>query len=82
MVLGVADNGPGIEEDALSRLFDPFFTTKAVGDGLGLGLFICFGIVQDLGGSIAAANRPEGGALFRVALPAAPAASGEPHGER
>ncbi|MGY6563611.1 MAG: sensor histidine kinase [Halomonadaceae bacterium] len=82
VVLGVADNGPGIEEDALSRLFDPFFTTKAVGDGLGLGLFICFGIVQDLGGSIAAANRPEGGALFRVALPAAPAASGEPHGER
>lgn len=81
VVLGVADNGPGIEADALSHLFDPFFTTKAVGDGLGLGLFISFGIVQDLGGSIAAANRPEGGAHFRVALPAAPVASGEPHGE-
>ena len=79
VVLEVADNGPGIEDAALSHLFDPFFTTKAVGDGLGLGLFICFGIVQDLNGRIAAANRPEGGARFRVTLPAAP---GESNDER
>lgn len=79
VVIELADNGPGIEEAALSHLFDPFFTTKAVGDGLGLGLFICFGIVQDLGGRISAANRPEGGANFRVSLPAAAPAPGEPH---
>lgn len=77
--LRVADNGPGIEEAALSRLFDPFYTTKAVGDGLGLGLFICFGIVQDLGGRITAHNRPDGGACFELILPAAPA--GESHAD-
>lgn len=70
-VISVADNGPGIEEEALAHLFDPFYTTKAVGDGLGLGLFICYGIVQDLDGRITAGNRKTGGAWFRVTLPAA-----------
>ncbi|MBB3142349.1 sensor histidine kinase [Halomonas organivorans] len=72
MTLRIADNGPGLDEAILSRLFDPFFTTKAVGDGLGLGLFICFGIVQDLEGRISAANLPQGGACFEVTLPLAP----------
>lgn len=90
LVLTVADSGPGIEEAALARLFDPFYTTKAVGDGLGLGLFISYGIVQDLGGRIAAGNRPGGGAWFQVTLPAAPSAgvsaanasvTGEPHAD-
>ncbi|MFG6176758.1 ATP-binding protein [Halomonas sp. THAF12] len=80
MTLRIADNGPGIDEAILSRLFDPFFTTKAVGDGLGLGLFICFGIVQDLEGRISAANLPQGGACFEVTLPLAatqPSSEGE-----
>lgn len=71
VVLRIADNGPGIDAAILSRLFDPFFTTKAVGDGLGLGLFICFGIVQDLEGRISATNLEQGGACFEVTLPLA-----------
>lgn len=71
LVVTVADNGAGIPEELLEQLFDPFFTTKAVGDGLGLGLFISYGIVQDLGGRIHAGNRPSGGAWFRVELPRA-----------
>ncbi|WP_136248991.1 sensor histidine kinase [Halomonas borealis] len=70
-VLRLTDNGPGIDAAILSRLFDPFFTTKAVGDGLGLGLFICYGIVQDLEGRITATNIEQGGACFEVTLPLA-----------
>jgi len=68
--LVVADNGPGIDEATLEHIFDPFYTTKEVGDGLGLGLFIAYGIVQDLKGRIRAENRPAhlGGAVFHVIL--------------
>jgi two-component system, NtrC family, C4-dicarboxylate transport sensor histidine kinase DctB len=65
----VADNGPGISRDQIGKIFDPFFTTKALGKGLGLGLSISYGIVQDFGGQIHAANRPEGGAELTVELP-------------
>ncbi len=68
-VVSIRDNGPGIPEALLDKLFDPFFTTKAVGDGLGLGLFISFGIVQDLGGRLQAGNNRTGGAWFRAELP-------------
>lgn len=69
VVLGVADNGPGIAEENLTRIFEPFFTTKSSGKGLGLGLSISSRIVDDLGGRLSAANRPEGGALFTIRLP-------------
>jgi signal transduction histidine kinase len=62
------DSGPGIKEP--HRVFDPFYTTKPVGKGTGLGLSICFGIVQEHGGRILCYNRQEGGAAFRVELPA------------
>ncbi|MDN3554641.1 sensor histidine kinase [Halomonas maura] len=81
VVLRIADNGPGIDEAILPRLFDPFFTTKAVGDGLGLGLFICFGIVQDLEGRITVTNLEPEGACFEVTLPIA-ADRSPPDGER
>jgi signal transduction histidine kinase len=66
------DTGPGIPPDALQRVFEPFYTTKDVGQGTGLGLAIAYGIVQDHGGRIVAANDPDGGAVLTVALPAAP----------
>ena len=66
----IADSGPGIPVQALPRLFEPFFTTKEVGQGTGLGLAITYGIVQEHGGRLDARNRAEGGAIFRIALPA------------
>jgi two-component system NtrC family sensor kinase len=66
------DTGPGLKEP--HRVFDPFYTTKPVGKGTGLGLSICFGIVQEHAGKIFCYNRPEGGAVFRVELPAVLAA--------
>ena len=56
-------HGPGIPAEVLPRIFDPFFTTKEVGQGTGLGLAITYGIIQEHGGTIHAANAPEGGAI-------------------
>ncbi|SHJ39343.1 two-component system, NtrC family, C4-dicarboxylate transport sensor histidine kinase DctB [Malonomonas rubra DSM 5091] len=67
--LQVLDSGSGIAEEHLDELFNPFFTTKEVGQGMGLGLSICYRIVSDLGGSIRAENNPQGGAIFSVSLP-------------
>jgi C4-dicarboxylate-specific signal transduction histidine kinase len=67
--IAVADNGEGISAAEINQIFDPFFTTKPVGKGLGLGLSISYGIVQDFGGQIHAGNRPEGGAELTVELP-------------
>jgi PAS domain S-box-containing protein len=75
IVATVRDSGPGIPVDVLSRIFEPFYTTKEVGQGTGLGLAIAYGIVLEHGGQIAAANHPDGGAVFTVELPARPAAS-------
>jgi len=67
----VDDNGPGIPAEQLSHVFDPFFTTKPVGQGSGLGLFISQEIIDQHGGCIGVENRAEGGARFRIRLPAA-----------
>jgi len=72
VVATVRDTGVGIPEDTLSRIFEPFYTTKEVGKGTGLGLAITYGIVQEHGGQIVAANHPDGGAVFTVELPIAP----------
>jgi len=69
----IADDGPGIDPEILSKIFDPFFTTKPVGQGTGLGLSICAGIIAEADGSIDVENREEGGALFTVILPSPPA---------
>ncbi|KKK58133.1 hypothetical protein LCGC14_3047500, partial [marine sediment metagenome] len=65
--LTVRDNGPGIED--LDALFEPFYTTKQPGDGVGLGLAISSGIVNDLGGRLMARNGQNGGAVFEMQLP-------------
>ena len=62
------DSGAGIKDP--NRIFDPFYTTKTVGKGTGLGLSICYGIIKEHGGDITAHNRPEGGAVVEVRLPA------------
>ncbi|MDP5085884.1 MAG: ATP-binding protein [Yoonia sp.] len=63
----IRDNGEGIED--LNELFEPFYTTKQPGDGVGLGLAISSGIVNDLGGRLTARNAADGGAIFEVQLP-------------
>ena len=72
VVILFSDTGPGLKDP--QRVFDPFYTTKPVGKGTGLGLSICFGIIQEHGGKILSYNRQEGGAVFRVELPAVLAA--------
>jgi len=72
IVATVRDTGTGIPEETLPRIFEPFYTTKDVGKGTGLGLAITYGIVQEHGGQIVAANHPDGGAVFTVELPIAP----------
>ena len=69
--LTVRDNGPGLSEAAFARLFEPFFTTKPAGEGLGLGLTLSAGILNENGGSLTAINHPDGGACFTLALPQA-----------
>nr|WP_315592497.1 ATP-binding protein [uncultured Cupriavidus sp.] len=69
--LTVRDNGPGLSETAFARLFEPFFTTKPAGEGLGLGLTLSAGILNENGGTLTAINHPDGGACFTLALPQA-----------
>jgi CheY-like chemotaxis protein/anti-sigma regulatory factor (Ser/Thr protein kinase) len=80
LTIGVADTGPGIAPDHLSRVFNPFFTTKPVGEGTGLGLSISDGIVREHGGRIRVESKPGAGATFVVELPrtAPPSASAAP----
>ncbi len=69
-VLTVRDNGTGIVD--IENLFEPFYTTKEPGDGVGLGLAISSGIVNDLGGRLTARNAETGGAVFEMRLPILP----------
>jgi two-component system, LuxR family, sensor kinase FixL len=66
--LVVADSGPGIPPEGMTRIFDPFFTTKP--DGLGVGLSISRSIIEVHGGRLSAGNQASGGAEFIVTLPA------------
>jgi len=70
-VIEIRDTGIGLSDTVQAKLFEPFFTTKKA-SGLGLGLAISTDIATSFGGSLTAHNRPEGGALFRLTLRAAP----------
>ncbi len=68
-IVEVCDTGPGLDEKELKHAFDPFFSTKEVGEGVGLGLSISYGIVQQFGGHLEISNCKKGpGAALRVAL--------------
>ena len=69
VALVVADSGPGIAPEALSRVFEPFFTTRS--EGMGLGLSLCETLAAGLGGALACRNREPRGAEFRLTLPRA-----------
>ncbi|MGO9010340.1 MAG: ATP-binding protein [Bryobacteraceae bacterium] len=73
----VADSGTGIAPEHLHRVYDPFFTTKPARQGTGLGLAVTYGIIKEHGGSIEVANRPGGGAQFRIELPLAKIAAAQ-----
>jgi len=77
--LDVEDTGPGISAEIRDRIFEPFFTTKPVGQGTGLGLSLCHGIVEGHGGTLSLVSEAGRGAIFRVELPvvAPPATSGK-----
>jgi signal transduction histidine kinase len=74
VVIQFADTGPGMVEP--ERVFDPFYTTRPVGQGIGLGLSACYGIIQQHGGKIKGSNRETGGAIFQIDLPAVPRTAG------
>ncbi len=63
------DTGPGIPEEDISKLFEPFFTTKKKGKGVGLGLSVAYGIIQEHGGSIYVKSKAGQGTTFQVKLP-------------
>jgi signal transduction histidine kinase len=71
VAIAVEDNGPGIPAEVLPEIFDAFVTTRLDSRGTGLGLTVAQGIVTQLGGTISASNRKEGGACLEVWLPAA-----------
>jgi two-component system NtrC family sensor kinase len=76
----VRDTGGGIDPASLPRIFEPFYTTKPPGRGTGLGLAVCYGIMQAHGGRIEVDSRPGVGSRFTVVLPAADRATPEEEG--
>jgi two-component system NtrC family sensor kinase len=73
IIVRVADDGEGIPRENLAKIFDPFFTTKSEGKGVGLGLAVSYGIVQEHGGDIEVQSSPGAGTVFVVTIPLSPA---------
>ena len=69
VVLSVSDAGIGIEEDELDKVFDPFFSSKQVGEGYGLGLSICVGIVEQHEGTLSIRNNNDAGVTATMSIP-------------
>ncbi len=65
----VRDFGPGLTERCRSHIFEPFYTTKPIGKGTGLGLYVSYVLCEEMGGTLAGDNHPEGGAIFTLTLP-------------
>jgi len=71
--ISVRDNGAGISPDNLKKIFAPFFTTKPPGKGTGLGLYVCYGIIEGMGGTMEVESQRGVGTTFVVRLPASSA---------
>ena len=69
VAIEVEDTGVGIQPEDLSKIFEPFFTTKEVGEGTGLGLAVCYGIITDHGGRLSVRSNPGKGTIFTILLP-------------
>jgi signal transduction histidine kinase len=63
----IADTGPGIPAEEITKIFDPFYTTKRTGTGLGLS--VTYGIIQEHGGTVDVASRPGAGTTFTLEFP-------------
>jgi two-component system NtrC family sensor kinase len=72
ITVDIRDDGPGIPKALQGKIFDPFFSTKQAGTGAGLGLWICFDIVQNMGGTIRLESEEGKGSTFSVSLPVVP----------
>jgi two-component system NtrC family sensor kinase len=69
VAIEVEDTGSGIPQEDLSKIFEPFFTTKEVGEGTGLGLAVCYGIITDHGGRLSVRSNVGKGTVFTILLP-------------
>ena len=69
ITIAIKDDGPGIPHDQLKKVFDPFFTTKHTGKGTGLGLWICYSIIEKLGGNISLDSKVGKGTGFTISIP-------------
>lgn len=77
-VVRIQDTGRGIRAEDMPYIFEPFFSTKPLGQGTGLGLAVCKEIMEKMGGSITATNRPSGGCEFSLRLPGLAAKKSQP----
>ena len=68
--VSISDNGSGIEAENIDRIFDPFFTTRDVGQAIGLGLSVCYGIIKNHNGTIDVESEVGKGSTFTIKLPA------------
>jgi signal transduction histidine kinase len=76
VLLTIQDNGIGMTDEQVKKLGEPFYTTKS--NGTGLGLMICFKIIQNHKGTVQVESEPEKGTTFTITLPMRPQIAGQP----